>query len=113
MLVRNKRGFTLVEMLLAVSIWLMLCATLLPQLLLIMTERKNTEIYSRGRQLLSEELNKEYNGDESNLDRVIKNGVTYLFSKTFNEELQKWELCITWEDKLSKTYERCGYLNGE
>ena len=111
MLVRNERGFTLVEMLLSVSIWLMLCATLLPQLLIIMSERRNTEIFNVGRQLLSEELDKEYNGEDSNLDKIVLNGVTYQFSKNANDELQVLELCISWEDKLSKTYERCGYIN--
>ncbi|RFB10563.1 type II secretion system protein [Bacillus sp. HNG] len=112
MLVRDKRGFTMVEMLLSVSIWFMLCVTLLPQLMLIITERKNTEIFNIGTQLLSEELQKEYNGEPS-LNHLVKYGVTYTFSKKFNEVLQKSELCVTWEDKLSKTYERCGYLNGE
>lgn len=112
MLVKDKRGFTMVEMLLSVSIWFLLCVTLLPQQMLIMTERRNTEIFNMGNQLLSEELQKEYNG-ESILNNVVKDGVTYKFAKKFNEELQKWELCVTWEDKLSKTYERCGYINGE
>lgn len=113
MLVKDKRGFTMVEMLLSVSIWLMLCATLLPQLMLIITERRNTEIYNMGNQLLSEELQKEFNGEPLNIVSTEKNGVTYKFSKSYNERLQKWELCVTWEDKLSKTYERCGYINGE
>ncbi|MEH7224578.1 type II secretion system protein [Bacillus sp. JJ1566] len=112
MLLKDKRGFTMLEMLLSVSIWLMLCVTLLPQLMLIMTERRNTDIFNMGSQLLSEELQKEYNG-ESTLNNVEKDGVTYKFSKSFNEGLQKWELCVNWEDKLSKTYERCGYVNGE
>ncbi|MEH7380011.1 type II secretion system protein [Bacillus sp. JJ1533] len=112
MLVRDKRGFTLVEMLLSISIWLMLCVTLLPQLMIIMTERRNAEIYSMGTQLLSEELQKEYNG-EATLDYVNEDGVTYKISKNLNEDLKKWELCVTWEDRLSKKYERCGYVNGE
>ncbi|MEH7238476.1 type II secretion system protein [Bacillus sp. JJ1562] len=112
MLVKDKRGFTMVEMLLSVSIWFLLCVTLLPQLMLIMTERRNTEIFNMGNQLLSEELQNEYNG-ASTLNNVVKDGITYKFTKNFNEELQKWELCVTWEDKLSKTYERCGYVNGE
>ncbi len=65
-----------------------------------------------GNQLLSEKLQEEYNG-ESTLNQVVKDGVTYTFSKNFNEKLYKWELCVTWENKLSKTYERCGYVNGE
>ncbi|MEH7384952.1 prepilin-type N-terminal cleavage/methylation domain-containing protein [Bacillus sp. JJ1521] len=112
MFLRDKRGFTMVEMLLSVSIWFMLCVTLLPQLMLIITERRNTEIFNMGNQLLSEKLQEEYNG-ESILNHVVKDGVTYTFSKNLNEELQKWEVCVTWEDKLSKTYERCGYVNGE
>ncbi|MCC3356742.1 type II secretion system protein [Bacillus sp. REN16] len=111
MLLKNERGFTLVEMLLSVSIWFMLCVTLLPQLMLIITERRNTDIYNIGTQLLSEELQKEYNGDSSVMN-IVKDGVSYNFQKSFNGELQKWELCVNWEDKLSKTYERCGYING-
>lgn len=112
MLVRNKQGFTMVEMLLSVSIWFLLCVTLLPQLMLIITERRNTEIFNMGNQLLSEKLQEEYSG-ESALEHMVKDGVTYKFSKQFNEELNKWELCVMWEDKRSKTYERCGYVNGE
>lgn len=112
MLVKDKRGFSMVEMLLSVSIWLMLCVTLLPQLMFIITERRNTEIFNVGTQLLSEELQKEYNG-ESSINHLEKYGVTYKFAKNYNEKIQKWELCVTWEDKLSKTKERCGFLNGE
>ncbi|THE15484.1 type II secretion system protein [Bacillus timonensis] len=112
MLVKDKRGFTMVEMLLSVSIWLMLCVTLLPQLMFIMTERRNTEIFNIGTQLLSEELQKGYNG-ESAINHLVKYGVTYKFTKNYNETFQKSELCVTWEDKLSRTYERCGFLNGE
>ncbi|WP_010678103.1 competence type IV pilus minor pilin ComGE [Bacillus timonensis] len=113
MLVKDKRGFTMVEMLLSVSIWLMLCATLLPQFMFIMTERRNIDLRNMGNQLLTEELQKEFNGEASNLGSTVKNGVTYQFSKTYNEGLQGWQLCVSWQDKLTKTYERCGYINGE
>ncbi len=77
-------------------------------------ERRNTEIFNNGNQLLSEELQKAYNGDVLILnDTVERDGVTYKFSKEYNDELEKWKLCISWEDKLSKSIERCGYINGE
>ncbi|WP_084795407.1 type II secretion system protein [Bacillus sinesaloumensis] len=111
MLLRDKRGFTLVEMLLSVSIWLMLCATLLPQLMILVTERKNTDILNMGNQLLAEELQKGFNGEPSQATTEVIDGVTYQFFKSYNVMLDKWELCVAWEDKLSKRYERCGYSN--
>lgn len=113
MLVRDKRGFTMVEMLLSVTIWLMLCVTLLPHLMVIIAERKNNDLLNMGNQLLAEELQKEFNGETSSLKPIAKGGVTYQFTRSLNEELQKWQLCVTWEDKLGKSYERCGYTNGK
>ncbi|MFT4412613.1 prepilin-type N-terminal cleavage/methylation domain-containing protein [Fredinandcohnia humi] len=112
MLLSCRRGFTMIEMLLSVSIWILLTTTLLPPFMMILLERKNGEILQSGNHFLSEKLQEAYHGSAENGEDsiVFRNGTTFHFTRSFNEELQKWELCVAWVDMQSRNNKRCGYV---
>ncbi|MFS0861537.1 hypothetical protein AB3M96_02400 [Fredinandcohnia sp. 179-A 10B2 NHS] len=103
----------MLEMLLAVSVWLLLCTILLPQFIVVLAERNNIEILTIGNQLLSEELQAAFQGGVDKYDSKVleKGGTRYWLTREYNAESNMWEVCNSWEDKLGRKVERCGYVS--
>lgn len=113
MSLKCEKGYTMLEMLLSVSVWLLLCTTLLPQFIVVVAERKNIEILTTGNQLLSEELQTAFQGGVEEYDNKVleKDGTRYWFTKEYHDESNMWVMCNLWDDKLGRKVERCGYVS--
>ncbi|MCH1624914.1 type II secretion system protein [Ferdinandcohnia quinoae] len=111
MLLKCKKGFTLLEMLIALTIWLLLCTVFLPKLTVILIERKNIEIMNTGNKILSEELAQAFQDTwfEVGEEVIVKENYSYVLMRELNENIQKWEVCVSWTDKRNRIVERCGY----
>lgn len=111
MFLKCEKGFTLIEMLLALTIWLMLCTMLLPKLMFVLVERKNIEIMNTGNIILNEELTHIFQDEWIGIgdEMIVKENITYHIAREFNDEIEQWELCLSWKDKRNRHVERCGY----
>lgn len=85
----NERGFTLIEMLVSLSILLMISTMIIPTLMDVMTERKNLAIRNEGNVLLLEQMN-EYYSDGTFKNEIDKDGVNYIFYLEDKQLVVKW-----------------------
>lgn len=85
----NERGFTLIEMLVSLSILLMISTMIIPTLMEVMTERKNLAIRNEGNLLLLEQINR-YNSDKNFNNIIEKDGVIFTFYLEDKQLIVKW-----------------------
>jgi competence protein ComGE len=75
---RNEQGFFLLELLLSLSAWFMLCFFLLPSLMDMRAQTMMTEVHQKAVQLMYEELQAKLLGETSYADYSVYNsGVEY------------------------------------
>lgn len=109
-MLRNCKGFSLIETLVAFSIWFLLLGTILPQMIQVIQERKSTYLLNTANELLYEELQSFVYEEENKISKAIqKNNESFfiLWEEVDNQRLAK--ACISWTDKLNRGVERCGY----
>ncbi|WP_044747835.1 competence type IV pilus minor pilin ComGE [Bacillus alveayuensis] len=104
---KNCKGFTLVELLVSLGIWLLVSILLLPSFVQILLERKNEELKITAQQILKEELRIHHL--TSLHDKTIQhNNVMYTIRWEFVEN-GVVKACIFWKDYTGRSVERCGY----
>ncbi|RAK22370.1 competence protein ComGE [Anoxybacillus vitaminiphilus] len=104
---KNCNGFTLIEMLVSLGIWLLVSILLLPSFVQISLERKNEELKMTAQQILKEELHIRHL--TSLHDKTIqRNNVLYTVHWEFVEN-GVVKVCIHWQDYTERVVERCGY----
>jgi competence protein ComGE len=101
---KNCNGFTLIEMLVSLGIWLLVATILLPSFIQISLERKNEELKSTAQQILNEELRMTTLHDKT----IRRNDVLYTIRWEFAEN-GIMKACIHWQDYTERIVERCGY----
>jgi competence protein ComGE len=101
---KNCNGFTLIEMLVSLGIWLLVATILLPSFIQISLERKNEELKSTAQQILNEELCMTTLHDKT----IRRNDVLYTIRWEFAEN-GIMKACIHWQDYTERIVERCGY----
>lgn len=106
-----NRGFTLVEVIISLSMLLVVCGLLLPPYVHLRREGENTEMMYQGNRILYEEILRYHNGGELNQEAktVIKNGISYQLSWEVQAPPYKHKVCITWNNIREKHMKRCGY----
>lgn len=110
MLLSTNKGFVLLEMIVALSMLLFITLTIFPFSSLIMIERKNIEVQSRGNELLSDELQAFLLDSQAAKNKTLEDvGTQYKIDWTYDQSLQKWKACISWNNLQNRTVERCGY----
>ncbi|MBE4907949.1 type II secretion system protein [Bacillus luteolus] len=109
MLRKCERGFSLLEVLVSFSVWLLLFTTLIPSFVLVKQERANILFVNTANQLIFEELMaiKNNSGVKEN-KTVSRNGISYTLEWSAVDETK---VCVRWEDKRKRPEERCGYTN--
>jgi type II secretory pathway pseudopilin PulG len=106
MLLKCKKGYILIEMLVSLNILLILCLFLLPNYLLVKNERINLKMTNEANSLLHEELKLVILEEKERQGKVVNiNGLTYQMN--WNDELDK--LCISWNNRLQRNSTRCSY----
>lgn len=112
MLWNCNKGLTLIEVICTLSIWLLLCSSLLPHLMTIIIERKNAEIQQIGNSILSDELQLMFHTEVllPTEKFVTRNNITYIITVKKENGSQLREVCISWSDKLERNREKCGYV---
>lgn len=87
--IMNERGFTLLEMLISLSILLMVSTFIIPSLMNVLIERKNLVIENEATILLNEQVHLYYHtGTFTEL--VEQDGIDYHFYKINNQIYVKW-----------------------
>ncbi|WP_226680038.1 type II secretion system protein [Sutcliffiella horikoshii] len=107
---KSSKGFTLLEVLGALVIWMVIVSVLLPGLVRMSQERKGFFLDQQARFLLTvelEEIRTEAKSFEGNT--VNRNGTTY--SLTLVEETVPPLLCVTYKNYRSLEEERCIYVH--
>jgi hypothetical protein len=109
-MLRNcERGFSLLEVLVSFSIWMILLLTLVPSYVLLKHERANILLINTGNQLVYEEVMKNKNGVGLKGKKIVEvNGTSYVVDWGAQGEST---VCVRWEDKRKREIERCGYTN--
>lgn len=85
----NDRGFSLIEMLVSLSILLMISTYIIPTLMEILTERKDLIIQNEGEILLLEQINT-YQTNGYFKKEIELNGIVYTFTMLNNEMIVSW-----------------------
>lgn len=107
---KSSKGFTLLEVLGALVIWMVIASVLLPGLVRMNQERKGFILDQQARFILTMELEgirTEARTLESKT--VIRNGTTYLL--TLEEETFPPVLCVSYMNYRSLEEERCIYVH--
>lgn len=107
---KNSKGFTLVEVLGALVVWMVIASVLLPGLIRMNQERKGFLLDQQARFILTLEL--ENIRTETRLfeaSTVNKNGT--LYSLTLVEDNQPARLCVSYMDYRLLEKERCAYVH--
>lgn len=108
MLQNCEKGFTILEVLVSFSIWLLLFITLVPSYVLVKQERSNILLLNTANQLVYEEFMEIKNGSGVRENKVTeRNGITYNIDWSFDGGT----VCVRWEDRRKRSEERCGYTN--
>ncbi|MFC4320745.1 hypothetical protein [Litchfieldia salsa] len=110
MLLKCKKGYILVDMLVSLNILLLICLFLIPNYLLVKNERTNLMMINEANTLLHEELKLVVlEGKERQIKTVTRNRVNY----RMNWEDDQNKLCITWVNRLNRNSTRCSYASFE
>ncbi|HZG60497.1 MAG TPA: competence type IV pilus minor pilin ComGE [Anoxybacillus sp.] len=104
---KNCNGFTLIEMLVSLGIWLLVATILLPSFIQISLERKNEELKSTAQQILNEEL-RMYDFTTLHDKTIRRNDILYTI-RWESAENGIMKACIHWQDYTERVVERCGY----
>ncbi|WP_010194647.1 type II secretion system protein [Bacillus sp. m3-13] len=107
---KSSKGFTLVEVLGALVIWMVIASVLLPGLVRMNQERKGFILDQQARFLLTMELEEIRTGAKLFEDSMVnRNGTTY--SLTLVEETVPPVLCVSYMNYKSLEEERCIYVH--
>jgi len=107
---KSSKGFTLLEVLGALIIWMVIASVLLPGLVRMNQERKGFILDQQARFILTMEL--EQIRTEAQILKsktVIRNGTAY--SLTLKEETIPPVLCVSYMNYRSLEEERCIYVH--
>ncbi|MCG1022682.1 type II secretion system protein [Sutcliffiella horikoshii] len=107
---KNSKGFTLVEVLAALVVWMVIASVLLPGLVRMNQERKGFILDQQARFILTLELERIRTGAilfEENT--VNKNGTSYAL--TLVEDTVPPMLCVSYTNYRSLEVERCAYVH--
>jgi competence protein ComGE len=105
---KKYNGFTFVEMLVSLGIWLFLALMLLPSFTQVLVERKNEALKSMAYQLLNEELQTvdlSIQGEKA----IKRNQIVYTIRWNLEED-ELVKACISWHDYFERFVERCRYV---
>jgi|GEM_PF-689915 len=107
---KKYSGFTLIEVIAAIAIWLSLSMLVLPSFVRMEIERKNKMLKATAQQIMSEEI---FWHTDSNVQtkEVVRNG--YMYTVDWQEESGHAKVCIRWHDYLDRLVERCGYTKND
>ncbi|MCA1320536.1 prepilin-type N-terminal cleavage/methylation domain-containing protein [Bacillus tianshenii] len=109
---RQSRGFTLLEVLAALVVWMMIMTLLLPGLVMINQERSSFKHDRTARQLLTKELEKlRKSGDVFIGKEIESNGISFRFHKS--EENGIPAICAVYLDYRKREERRCVYWDDE
>ncbi len=111
-MLRNPKGFFLLELLLSLSALFMVCLFILPIYIDIQTQCKRLEIENKARQLMYEELQTKLMNQQPFTDYSVRqNGIEYKIVWRNSSQAGKMEVCIRVDSNsfLPKT-ELCGIL---
>jgi prepilin-type N-terminal cleavage/methylation domain-containing protein len=101
----NERGFTLIEMLLSISVLFMLSSIIVPPLMKIFTERKNMYLENAALQFLMEQRHY-YFYDSTNMTNELEiEGVKIMLN------INNKKICSTWMNKSNKEEQLCRGLD--
>ncbi|MFS1517940.1 competence type IV pilus minor pilin ComGE [Bacillus sp. SM2101] len=107
---KNCNGFSMIELLISLSIWLLLLLILLPPLTHIVQERKNIQLINTANHIVSNRL-QIYHTESYFIDEQIEVS-NYKFTVAWedaNELLAK--VCVSYTDFRKEEKKRCGYTN--
>jgi len=108
---KKYSGFTFVELIAAITIWVVLTSLVLPSFIQISLERKNETLKSTANQIMNEELLLN-NGSKTEGKQVTRNG--YAYSVYWQSvEGGNLKVCIRWHDHVGRLTERCGYTKND
>ena len=95
MLLKNKGGFFLIELLLSLSVWLMLSLIFIPLLINLKHQAWKLEIEKQSYQILYEELQANTIYEQTNsIHSILKNGIEYQISWKDVDDSNQKEVCI-------------------
>lgn len=107
---KNSKGFTLVEVLAALVVWMVIASVLLPGIVRMNQERKGFILDQQARFILTLEL--ERIRTEAILfeeSTVNKNGTSYAL--TLEEDTTPPMLCVSYTNYRSLVIERCAHVH--
>lgn len=104
---KKCEGFTLVETLCALIIWLMIATVIFPSFLVVVVERKNIMLERESRLLLQDlvqtmRVNPIQNSEHIELNRE---GGKFTFTTTIHETYSN--VCVTYHDYKNRIKEKC------
>jgi competence protein ComGE len=105
---KKYNGFTFVEMLVSLGIWLFLALMLLPSFTQVLVERKNEALKGMAHRLLNEELQTvdlSIQGEKA----IKRNQIVYTIRWNLEED-ELVKACISWYDYSERFVERCRYV---
>lgn len=109
-MLKNCRGYTLLEMLVAFSVLLLLLTHTLPLYIHVKQERKNVQMDKAAVKLLHRKmLEYKYDGALSDSFTETQEGVTY-YIDWHKEQPPFFKTCISWEDLNKRHQKRCDYI---
>lgn len=107
---KSSKGFTLVEVLGALVVWMVIASVLLPGLVRMNQERKGFILDQQARFILTMELEQIRTESQILEDKtVIRNGTAY--SLTLEAENVPSIMCVTYMNYRSMEEERCIYVH--
>lgn len=96
----SEKGFTLLEMLVSLSIFLMISIFIIPSLIQVLIDRENLIIRNEGNVLLIEQLN-HYNTIGTYKENVSTEGIDYYFYINNNRLYVYWTNRKNVQEKIS------------
>ncbi len=98
---KNKKGFFLLELLLSLSAWFMLCLFMIPLLMDVKNQGQQLEVSKKAEQLLYEELQAKIMNSENPVNySVIHRGIEYKIIWRDQSLPNQKEVCVKVEKHL-------------
>ncbi len=104
--ISHEKGAILVEMLASLSIILVLCSIIVPQLILLQKEEKHTRMRHYANEMIREQIIAMLD-HTSKPSSIVKAGVTYYIVVENSYESSDKRICISWYDLNHHKQSRC------